>query len=150
MIPMGLDLFHALKVYLKERDRLGRKYPRFLVAVNNDRPLGYRGLQRLVSRLRESTGIYFYSHMPRHTFAALMLEGGADIYAIWFQLLDTLGAQGQVEPEFAAFPQDVSDGVGNEILTLVSKEMNGATLTRCAAQVAIATGFAYLAVVLDA
>ncbi|TMN43590.1 hypothetical protein CWB95_04990 [Pseudoalteromonas piscicida] len=44
--------------------------------------MSYDVLRRYISSLREYSGIHFYAHKLRRTFATLMLEGGCDLYAL--------------------------------------------------------------------
>lgn len=82
VVPIPFQLIAVLEKYLHERKQLNRTSLYFFVSVNRDGRLTDSGLKRLVLRIREASGTYFYIHMLRHTFATLMIEGGCDIYSL--------------------------------------------------------------------
>ena len=82
VVPMPFQLIAILEKYLTERERLNKITLYFFVSLYRDSRLTDSGLKRIVLRIREASGTYFYIHMLRHTFATLMIEGGCDIYAL--------------------------------------------------------------------
>ncbi len=82
LIPMPIGLIEILNKYLKHRDRLKRKCIYFFTSSKYDQEMSYDVLRRYITDLREYSGIFFYAHKLRRTFATLMLEGGCDLYAL--------------------------------------------------------------------
>ncbi len=82
IIPINSRLRTLLKVYLNERNRLKKTCPYFFTAMRQDSKMGDNVVKRLIVKLREKSGIYFYTHLLRHTFATLMLEGGCDLFSL--------------------------------------------------------------------
>lgn len=82
VVPIPFQLVAILKKYLLQRENLDKLSLYFFVSLIRNGRLTDSGLKRIVQRIIKATGIYFYIHMLRHTFATLMIEGGCDIYSL--------------------------------------------------------------------
>lgn len=82
MVPIPHALKRVLEKYLPERERLKKTCGAFFVSLNRDSGITKQALRRLVRKLKDATGIDFYLHKLRHTFATMAYKGSKDIMAV--------------------------------------------------------------------
>jgi len=84
--PRVVDFPDTLKDYLREYieefKKRGKTTEYFFATLRIDGRMGAGVIRRLVKKIRERSGIYFYPHMLRHTFASMLFAQGVDILTI--------------------------------------------------------------------
>lgn len=76
-LPIHTVVLLYLRDYLKERKSYTSQY--LIVSSKQDDRLTYDGLEHLVKRLREQSGVRFHLHQFRHTFAINFLKKSNNI-----------------------------------------------------------------------
>jgi site-specific recombinase XerD len=82
VIPISGKLHKVLKEYLKFREKINDESPYFFVNKISSNKLSSMVIKRLFAKLRVKTKFHFHSHLLRHTFATLMLQGGCDVFSL--------------------------------------------------------------------
>ncbi|MBO1322486.1 tyrosine-type recombinase/integrase [Acanthopleuribacter pedis] len=86
LLPMIPRLVDILTLYFKVREQEGYTTSFFFPALRTNSRLGSKSLQRMVNILKEQSGINFYPHLLRHTFATQLLSQGVTLPDVSFFL----------------------------------------------------------------
>jgi site-specific recombinase XerD len=81
-IPIPLKLNKILHEYSVQRNLKRKTCPEFFCSYHRNMGFTDSGLKRLLTKISSASGIHITSHILRHTFATLMLEGGCDIFSL--------------------------------------------------------------------
>jgi site-specific recombinase XerD len=78
-VPIHHKLKYALKRYLSERRRLGKRSEFLFVGVFSNKPLLYKDVLRVCKKISKSSGVSFTPHCLRHTFGSVAVEQGVGL-----------------------------------------------------------------------
>ena len=81
-IPLHYTLASYLRSYLTHRKELGYYSEALIVSTQRDKPFTEHGLKYWVKKYKKLSGINFYVHRFRHTFACELAKRGADVVSI--------------------------------------------------------------------
>jgi len=82
MIPIHEQLKGYLTDYLTMRPKINTESVYFFVSLKNKGQMSDMVVKRLFEKLKSKSGIHFYPHLLRHTFAVLMLEAGCNLFSV--------------------------------------------------------------------
>lgn len=82
LIPINSALKIYLENYLSIRSTINDKSVYFFVSVRCIGKMSNLVIKRLFEKIKKKSGIHFYAHLLRHTFAVLMLESGCNLFSV--------------------------------------------------------------------
>jgi site-specific recombinase XerD len=77
---MNDELRDILRVYLRERARLGFTCPEFFCSLTSRQGLSVHQFIRVFKMVRRASGIHFSIHSLRHSFVTMLLQSGVPIH----------------------------------------------------------------------
>ena len=87
IVPMHPKLHRILKKYFRQRQEKKKMSKWFFTGVNSDKRLYEKNIHQVCNQIVVSSGIKFYPHMLRHTFARLACDENINL----FKLKEVLG-----------------------------------------------------------